>query len=69
MAVTLREQRTAYDNIAVGEATGTERTVAGDVPPAQTYGSGDNLKIGDTARDPDNIAVAEGTNPYLERVQ
>lgn len=69
MSVTLREQRTAYDNIAVGNATGTERTVAGDVPPAQTYGSGDNLAIGDTSRDPDNISVGENTNPYLERVQ
>lgn len=69
MAVTLREQRTAYDNIAVGNATGTERTVSGDVPPTQTYGGQDNLTVGDTSRDPDNIAVGEATNPYLENVQ
>lgn len=68
MAVTLREQRTAYDNIAVGSATGTERTVPSDVPPTQAYGGGDNLAVGETSRDPDNITVAEATHPYLERV-
>ncbi len=68
MSVTLREERVAYDNIAAGQATGTERTVAGDVPPAQTYGGGDNLAIGDTSRDPDNITVGDTANPYLENV-
>jgi hypothetical protein len=67
MAVTLREQRTAYDNIAVGAATGTERTIDGSAPPSQTYGGVDNLAVGETSRDPDNIAAAEDTNPYLER--
>lgn len=69
MSVTLREQRTAYDNVAIGAATGTERTVAGDVPPAQTYGGWDNLAVGDTSRDPDNLKAGETVNPYLENVQ
>jgi len=70
MALTLREQRTNYDNVAVGEAMGRERTIAGEaVPPAITtaYGGGDNLAVGDDTRDPDNIVVGEDTHPYLER--
>ena len=69
MAVTEREARTRYDNVAVGSAMGRERTIAGDVPPAVTlaYGGADNFSVGETSRDPDNIHVAEGTTPYLER--
>ena len=59
MAVTLRERTVAYDNIAVGEATGTERTIAGDAPPTEAYGGTDNLAVGETSRDPDNIQAGE----------
>lgn len=43
MAVTLRDRRTAYDNIASGSATGTERTIAGAAGPSQTWGQGENI--------------------------
>lgn len=69
MAWNLREERVAYDNISVGNATGQERTINGSAPPAETYGGGDNLAIGDTSRDPDNISVGEATAVYLERIQ
>ena len=46
MAVTLRDRRTAYDNIAAGSATGTERTIAGAAPPTQTWGQGENIAAG-----------------------
>lgn len=68
MASTEREIRIRYDNVAAGSAAGPERHV-GDVQPAVelAYGGGDNLAVGETSRDPDNIAVGEDTNPYLER--
>ncbi len=46
MAVTLRGRRNKYDNIAVGSATGTERTIAGASAPAQKVGGLDNIAIG-----------------------
>lgn len=46
MAVTLRNRRTSYDNIAVGSATGAERPITGDVQPAQTWGQGANIAVG-----------------------
>jgi hypothetical protein len=69
MSRTLREQRVGYDNIAVGSASGTERTIRGAAPPSETYGGRDNFAVGTTARDPDNLAVGETANPALERVQ
>lgn len=46
MAVTLRGQTVAFDNIAVGKATGTERTIKGSPPPAEKVGGLDNPKAG-----------------------
>lgn len=46
MAVTLRGRRTAYDNIAVAAATGTERTISGSAPPTQSWGQGENIQDG-----------------------
>lgn len=46
MAVTLRGRKTAYDNAAVGSATGTERTITGDAPPSQKVGGLDNIAVG-----------------------
>ena len=41
MAITSRGRRLRYDNIAVGEATGRERTIAGDtVTPIELHGGG-----------------------------
>jgi len=66
MAVTLRLRTTAYDNIASGSATGTERTISGDVPPAQVYGGADKIAVASTATwstdtVQDNIAIAVPT--------
>jgi hypothetical protein len=52
MAVTKRNRKTAYDNIAVGSAAGSERTIAGSAAA--------------TDADKDNIAV--GSNNGAERV-
>lgn len=46
MSVTLRNRRTAYDHLAKGAAAGTERTIKGSAPPAQTWGQGENIKHG-----------------------
>ena len=41
MAVTDRGRRIRYDNIAIGSATGPERTIAGEtVSPTEQYGGG-----------------------------
>lgn len=45
MSVTLRGRKTAFDNIAAGSATGTERTIAGSAPPAQANGGGTNIAV------------------------
>lgn len=44
MAVTKRGRRTAYDNISVGNATGTERTIDGAAPPSDV--DQDNIASG-----------------------
>jgi hypothetical protein len=46
MAITLRARRHNYDNVSVGNATGTERTIAGSAPPAQVNGAGSNIIVG-----------------------
>ena len=51
MSVTSRGRRTRYDNIAAGEATGPERTVAGDsVSRVEIHGGGyqTSTSTGDT---------------------
>jgi hypothetical protein len=57
MAVTLRARKTAYDNIAVGSATGTERTLAGAAPPSQAFGNGENIQVGVDYGADENIVV------------
>ena len=58
MSVTLRGRTVSYDNLSAGNASGTERTVVGDVPPAEKVGGLDNPKSGSafpTANIADNI--------------
>lgn len=57
MAVTLRARKTAYDNIAVASATGTERTISGAAPPSQSFGNGENIAVGTDYGADENIVV------------
>jgi hypothetical protein len=43
MPVTLRGRTVSGDNLAVGQASGTERTIAGSAPPAEKVGGKDNI--------------------------
>lgn len=64
MAVLQKNKRTAYDNIAVGSATGKERTISGSLPPAvptTAYGGLDNIAVGTTDIGIENIVA--GTDP------
>ena len=76
MTVTLRQRRTAYDNISSGNAAGKERTVRGDAGVTELYGGGygtgstdsvgrNNITPGTTDQGPDNQAGA--TDPTDER--
>lgn len=51
-AFTLRGRRQAYDNIASGSATGSERTIAGETPAIQMHGGGTmtSTSTGDVGR-------------------
>lgn len=57
MAVTLRARKTAYDNISVANATGTERTIAGAAPPSQAFGNGENIAVASDYGADENIVV------------
>jgi hypothetical protein len=57
MAVTEQGRKRAYDNIAVGSATGVERTIAGAAPPVKIVGGGEGT-AGANAKGHSNIAVA-----------
>jgi len=46
MTVTQRGRVISGDNIAVGAASGQERTIAGAAPPAEKVGGLDNVAIG-----------------------
>ena len=62
MAVTSKARTLAYDNIAAGSATGTERTINGDAPPAfTTWGNTENI-ISGTDYSADENLVEAGTN-------
>jgi hypothetical protein len=65
MANTNRGRKLNYDNIAVGVATGVERTIAGGtLPPAEKVGGLDNIATGvafPTAVIADNSVVAVAT--------
>lgn len=64
MAVTLRARKTAYDNIAVGSATGSERTIAAGVQLAQKVGALDNIAVGSafaTVKIEDDIVAGTAT--------
>lgn len=56
MAVTELGRKRAYDNIAVGSATGVERTISGDAPPVKIVGGGEGT-AGANAKGHSNIAV------------
>jgi len=45
MSTTLRGRTVSYDNIAVGAASGQERTISGAIPPAEKVGGLDNVKV------------------------
>jgi hypothetical protein len=58
MSVTLRGRVVSFDNVAAGNTSGTERTIAGSAPPAQKVGGLDNPTSGSafpTANIADNI--------------
>lgn len=63
MAFQQRIRRVAYDNIAVGSATGKERVIAGAAAPAHTtaYGGLDNVAANTTDIGLENIVA--GTDP------
>lgn len=63
MAYQLRIRRVAYDNIAIGSATGKERTIAGAVVPAITtqFGGRDNVAVNTTDIGLENIQA--GVDP------
>lgn len=64
MTVTLRGRIVSGDNIAVGNASGQERTIAGSAPPAEKVGGRDNPAVGrafPTLVIADNIAVGSTT--------
>lgn len=65
MAVTLRDQKTAYDNIAVGAATGTERTINGSAPPSQTYAQGENVVVGEALSEPNMTTAVDFPDELL----
>jgi hypothetical protein len=46
MTVTLRGRIVSGDNIAVGSASGVERTISGAAPPTQKVGGLDNVASG-----------------------
>jgi len=46
MSKALRGRTVGADNIAVGSIYGQERTIAGDVPPAETVGGKDHISVG-----------------------
>jgi len=56
MAVTEQGRKRCYDNIAVGSATGRERTIDGALPPVKITGGGLGT-AGANAKGHSNIAV------------
>jgi hypothetical protein len=62
MSITSKARKLEYDNIAVGSATGTERTIAGSAPPAfTTWGNTENIAVGTDYSADENLVVV-GTN-------
>lgn len=69
MARTLRARTVGADNIAVGSVSGTEKIVAGVLPPTEKVGGLDNIAVGSafpTAVIADNQQVAV-TTMLIER--
>ena len=63
MSVTLRGRRAAYDNIAVGSATGRELTISGDTTSHnEVYGGGHVNSTSTAEKDITNIAIDAGTS-------
>lgn len=62
MARTVKARTHCYDNISTGNATGVERTISGDAPPAfTTWGNTENIAVG-TDYSADENLVATATN-------
>jgi hypothetical protein len=64
MARTLRGRICGHDNLAVGQVSGTERTINGSAPPAEKVGGKDNFSPGNafpTAVIPDNHVAGTAT--------
>lgn len=62
MATTMKARTIRYDNIAVGSATGAERTISGAASPeGTTWGNTENIAVG-TDYSADENLVAVGTN-------
>lgn len=62
MAITVKARTKGYDNVSVANATGTERTINGSAPPANTtWGNTENIAVGADYGADENL-VAVGTN-------
>jgi hypothetical protein len=64
MAFNSRGRTLSNDNIAVGSASGRERTINAALPPAEKVGGGDNIAVGvpfPTTVCPDNMQRAVTT--------
>lgn len=63
MSRTSKARKLGYDNISVGSASGTERTISGALPPAafDTWGNTENIQVGVDYSADENIVVS-GTN-------
>lgn len=69
MAFNLRGRKVAYDNIAVAQATGRERTILGQTPSTEAIGGGTGgstdpagATSATNAKDYSNKAVASANN-------
>lgn len=58
MARTVKARTTCIDNISVGNAMGTERTISGSAPPANTtWGNTENIAQGTDYGTDENLIV------------
>lgn len=54
MSYVLRSARVAYDNVAIGSATGRERTILASAPSTENHGGGSNVAIASSEPSTDN---------------
>ena len=65
MSRTLRGRRVAYDNIASGSATGTERTIAGETPAIEMHGGGTMTSTSTGDVDHSNVEVGSSVSDQV----